>query len=380
MVQGTNNTVDHHLFYKELSKVLFKDTYELYVQVEAQFTNREPEDSVGAQIASFCVYSCGLFSVYLVKHPWGKLYATPVEVFYGEHANDSIVCPDNDIVRNAPGMVRRTMTILKECKEIWPLAERWVDALAGFMKDPKAGSAHKEGSMDDGKDPIPRALPPIRPAIARSKSDLSMTDRAMADRILPPPGSHPVPSPAASASSPKSVDVPMQHAPSPPQNQEATQHHSQTSQPKNPETNKPMLYSHQPQQQLTAPQTQSQPNFQLPLQQQQFPTLVTPVMPQQPLYMTPQNPSNPATANATGQVYGGFNMLPSPYSTQPQQQQQQLAPHPYAAALQTAPDPSLYPSLQPTNDGFENELQFYIDGTNAQAWNMASGNWLGSGI
>lgn len=228
--------------------------------------------------------------------------------------------------------------------------------------------------MDDGKDPIPRALPPIRPAVVRSKSDLSMTDRAMADRILPLPGSHPVPSPAASASSPKSVDIPMQHAPSPSQNQEATQHILPTSQPTNPEMNKQMLY--QPPQYVSASQTQSQPNFQLPPQQQQFPAPGTSIMPQQSLFMTPQNPSNTTVANATGQAYG-LSMLSSPYGTQ---QQQQLPPHPYAAALQAAPDPSLYPQLQPTNDGFENELQFYIDGTSAPNWNMGTGNWLGSGI
>lgn len=81
MVEGSNNTLEYHYFYRDLSKVLFKETHELYVQVEAQFTNRQPEDSVGAQIASFCVYSCGLFSVYLVKHPWGRIYDKATQAY-----------------------------------------------------------------------------------------------------------------------------------------------------------------------------------------------------------------------------------------------------------------------------------------------------------
>lgn len=42
---------------------------DLYSQVDAQFTDRTPDESVGAQIAAFCVYSCGLFSTYLCKYP-----------------------------------------------------------------------------------------------------------------------------------------------------------------------------------------------------------------------------------------------------------------------------------------------------------------------
>ena len=87
MVKHEAKTLDQHFFYRELSEVLFKDVRDLYIQVEAQFTNRHPEDSVGAQIASFCVYSCGLFSVYLVKHPWGKLHV--LRTLHGQHTNES---------------------------------------------------------------------------------------------------------------------------------------------------------------------------------------------------------------------------------------------------------------------------------------------------
>lgn len=70
-------------FFAELSKELFRNVRQLYEQIDAQFTDRTPDESVGAQIAAFCVYSCGLFSTYMCKYPNrmpGSFHAGPLDV------------------------------------------------------------------------------------------------------------------------------------------------------------------------------------------------------------------------------------------------------------------------------------------------------------
>jgi hypothetical protein len=42
------------------------------------------------------------------------------------------------------------MSILMECKKIWPLAARWLEALEKFSRDPKASALSLENSMADG--------------------------------------------------------------------------------------------------------------------------------------------------------------------------------------------------------------------------------------
>jgi hypothetical protein len=56
-------------FFSDLSLELFRNVSGLFEQIDAHFASRAADDSVGAQIASFCVYSCGLFSAYLCKYP-----------------------------------------------------------------------------------------------------------------------------------------------------------------------------------------------------------------------------------------------------------------------------------------------------------------------
>lgn len=65
------NQGDHgqHAFFATLSTELFRNVHYLFQQIDAQFSNRSPDESVGAQIAAFCVYSCGVFSAYLCKYP-----------------------------------------------------------------------------------------------------------------------------------------------------------------------------------------------------------------------------------------------------------------------------------------------------------------------
>lgn len=65
--------VDQHAYFANLSLELFTNVRDLFFQINAQFTNRNPDESVGAQMAAFCVYSCGLFSAYLIKYPNSRL-------------------------------------------------------------------------------------------------------------------------------------------------------------------------------------------------------------------------------------------------------------------------------------------------------------------
>lgn len=60
---------NQRLFFSNLSNQLFSNVRDLFQQIDAQFTGRSPDESVGAQMAAFCVYSCALFCAYLCKYP-----------------------------------------------------------------------------------------------------------------------------------------------------------------------------------------------------------------------------------------------------------------------------------------------------------------------
>ncbi|KAI5467791.1 hypothetical protein BGZ63DRAFT_344761 [Mariannaea sp. PMI_226] len=132
-----HNDEQKRIFFSKLSLELFYNVRRLFQQIDAQFTGRTPDESVGAQMAAFCVYCCGLFSTYLCRYP--------------------NICPDPVISSDGPMMLHRTLTILRECKEVWPLAARWVDSLERFTQDP-SGSLATEDGMADGKDPIPNPV------------------------------------------------------------------------------------------------------------------------------------------------------------------------------------------------------------------------------
>ena len=56
-------------YFSEVSLELFDNVRGLFNQIDAQFTGCTPEESVGDQMAAFCVYSWGLFSIYLCRYP-----------------------------------------------------------------------------------------------------------------------------------------------------------------------------------------------------------------------------------------------------------------------------------------------------------------------
>ncbi|KAH6900781.1 hypothetical protein B0T10DRAFT_393556, partial [Thelonectria olida] len=115
-------------FFSKLSLELFHNVRRLFDQIDAQFTGRAPDESVGAQMAAFCVYSCGLFATYLCRY--------------------SNICPDPILTRDGPMMLHRTLSILKECREVWPLASRWVESLEAFAQDPSGSLAAEDGMAD----------------------------------------------------------------------------------------------------------------------------------------------------------------------------------------------------------------------------------------
>ncbi|KLU92072.1 hypothetical protein MAPG_11019 [Magnaporthiopsis poae ATCC 64411] len=318
-------------FWADMSLELFRNVRGLYEQIDAQFKDRRPDDGTGAQITSFCVYSCGMLSAYLCKY--------------------SNICPDPAISAEGPVMLERTMAILRESQAVWPLASRWREGLEKFARDQKA-TVSQEGSMADGKDPVPHALQPVpshspveRPSTAPVADKRPVTAgpaTANTPRHRTPPtkpavastayrpGPQPMPddmyldSPmkiAAAALLPSSQNQHPQHA-------QQGLHHSQ----------------HNPQQQRMHSQ-HGQHHVSQDLQQ------------------------DPAAGR--GAQTGGLDLLieasyshhqsgtvnppPTPYTT--------MGPQP------TPPEPALV-DYYGQNDGYTNELQFYIDGmpNNMHVW------------
>ncbi|KAM4065330.1 fungal specific transcription factor [Hirsutella rhossiliensis] len=313
-------------FFSDLSKDLFRDVRQLYEQVDAQFTDRTPDESVGAQIAAFCVYSCGLFSTYICKYPH--------------------ICQDTALAQDGPAMLQRIITILRECKEVWPLAARWVEALERFSMDPQSEALAAEGSMDDGKDPVPHAIRPF-PVTAPTPPQVSHTpslpDNAVLPRPEPQPSStlHSAPRGGMAPSIPSNTNgqtltPPSQQAQTPFQPPPQSLPHALSQQPRLP---------HQQQQHRQGeprPQRQSAPHH---------------------MYMSPQAPPPPLGR----QPVDGLGMLIEAFDTH----QPAGAPYGIGGTPGTGP---YYPQLGPGNDGFEGELQFYIDGASS-TW-MNTGAWL----
>ncbi|KAL2255295.1 hypothetical protein VTK26DRAFT_3666 [Humicola hyalothermophila] len=116
-------------FWAKMAHELFRNVYALYEQIETHYAERSPEDGPGAQMAAFCVYSCGFLACYLCKFP--------------------SLCPDLSITSSAPMMVQRMLSILAESQTIWPLASRWYDHLEKFYSSQNVLAIETEGGMDD---------------------------------------------------------------------------------------------------------------------------------------------------------------------------------------------------------------------------------------
>ncbi|KAG6056077.1 hypothetical protein E4U17_002502 [Claviceps sp. LM77 group G4] len=311
-------------FFQSMSDEIFANVRYLYEQIDAQFTNRSPDEVAGAQISAFCVYSCGLFSTYLCKYPH--------------------ICHDKALVRDGPKMLQRTIGILKECRQVWSFAGRWVDALEKFSLDTQCTifSSH-EGSMNDGKNSISltaRQLPPLFPNKLSCRQPgphhppLSFPE----PNILPRPlGTQPELPPASSIESPPHQSAnsisgaamkQMQYLPSPPPQHPHSQSFSQYS--KHHASLPPAISA------SSAPFSvsfaQSQSHMMQPTRIEYAPSQQTPPPPQ----------TGRRSADGLGMLIDAFD------SSQP--------PSPRHAAR------PFHLPLGPGTDGFEGELQYYIDG------------------
>lgn len=223
-------------------------------------------------------------------------------------------------------MFLRSLDILMECKEVWPLASRWVDALRRFAQDPDS-SFKSENGMADGRDPIHNPLThlpattPISSGASPASSLYTRQSNSLASSSI-----------ALQSPSPNDVSVPI-----------STTH---------------ILPSHFPQpqiqQQLQIHSHPHQPPLSVIPQQQAF----VPPQLQHQLYMTPDNIAN------FDMVLGGFN--PNAVQAFPIASQGNA---PLAISIPTAMGITSAPLNLPP-DGFLDELNYYSYGS--QEWIPAS--------
>ncbi|RKK67881.1 hypothetical protein BFJ69_g14099 [Fusarium oxysporum] len=278
---------------------LFNNVHRLYEQIDAQFTGRSSDESVGAQMAAFCVYTCGLFSIYLWR------YSTFLNITYDGYM-----------------MFQRSLDILMECKEVWPLASRWVDALKRFAQDPDS-SFKSENGMADGKDLIHNPIThlPATTPISSGASPASSLYTRQSNSLASSSIALQSPSPNDISASISTTHIIPSHF-SQPQIQQQLQIHS---------------HPHQP------------PLSVIPQQQAFVPPQLQPQ-----LYMSPDNIAN------FDMVLGGFN--PNAVQAYPMVSQGNA---PLATGIPTAMDITSGP-LNPPLDGFLDELNYYSYGS--QDW------------
>lgn len=214
-------------------------------------------------------------------------------------------------------MFQRTIAILREYQEIWPFASRWVEALDRFIEDQGSTIFSTEGGITGGRDPLFQA------GIAPSTASGSSTS--------PSPSLYKVSSHLTQASSSlqsptQSITLPF--APANTHMLHAQFHHHVDMQPPG----------------------HGDPQYFVPPTQQLNPHL----------YMTSNDSVDVAqqSTNSLGIPLGVF---------QPPEQQNHAAVaasvHSYAASSsRTAAANAFYPQPELPTDGFDSELQYYIDG------------------
>ncbi|KAM0283729.1 hypothetical protein ACHAQH_002318 [Verticillium albo-atrum] len=170
----------HRAFFSNLSDELFRNVRDLFEQIDVQFSVRDADESVGAQMASFC------FVAVDVPSPRNRLLTfTPV-------------CSDKTIAKQGRTMLLRCMSLLMESKEVWPLASRWLESLERFSRDPKAATVSMDGGMADG-------LSPATPFSVQQPQHYQHQATSFTN-----PG-HPQPSQAYAAYAQQQASFPQQH-------------------------------------------------------------------------------------------------------------------------------------------------------------------------
>lgn len=259
------------------------------------------------------------------------------------------VCQDDAPARDGPGILQRVITILRECKEVWPLAARWVDALEKFSLDPQSDTLAQEGSMDDGKDPVPRAIRQMPTLPTAPTSPRRPTPTLPNNAVLPMPGSQLDMAPTALQALQAPHSGMTSAVPLAVNGQSLTPpNHQQYQTPHLPQLGQGGL----PQQaDFQQRQTMHSPDHQHPATHQ--------------MYMPPHQ----TAPQLDRQPVDGLGMLIEAFDThQPGSAQYDMA---VTAAANSAP---YYPLLGPGTDGFEGELQFYMDGP-PSTW-LNAGAWL----
>lgn len=219
-------------------------------------------------------------------------------------------------------MFQRSLDILMECKEVWPLASRWVDALKRFAQDPDS-SFKSENGMAGGKDLIHNPIThlPATAPISSGASPASSLYTRQSNSLASSSIALQSPSPNDISASISTTHIIPSHF-SQPQIQQQLQIHSHPHQP-------PLSVISQ-QQAFVPPQLQPQ------------------------LYVSPDNIAN------FDMVLGGFN--PNAVQAYPMASQGNA---PLATGIPTAMDITSGP-LNPPLDGFLDELNYYSYGS--QDW------------
>lgn len=221
--------------------------------------------------------------------------------------------------------------------------------------------------MDDGKDPIPRAirqLPPLIPSNKSVRPPLPATQKPLpgpSAPVLPRPGAqrHDLP-PASTIASPLQSSGAMTPLMSSPAAMNGSYMNNNT--PNTQHYNSPHTQHHHSN---SSSPHQHPPHFQPP----PLPHTLSPhgyqpnPHPNSQMYMSPHQPQQPPMGRPDG-----LGLLIEAFDSN----------HPAASAYAVGPGgPALgqfNPQLGPGTDGFEGELQFYIDGA-PSSW-MSNNAWL----
>ena len=231
-------------------------------------------------------------------------------------------------------MFARSRDILTECREVWPLASRWVESLDKIAQNPKSMVPTAEGAMAGGKDPIPRLLnqPPPLPQEHEGESVTSLFPTVASTE----PAAH-------FPHYPETLSQTVQQPSAPFQTMGAF--------PLQPSQHLPL----QAQAQQLHPQEQQQQHQPVQLQQPAQPTMYLPHPPPEPI--------------------NDMSLMMDVFS-QPGAGSYHVAGHPVTES--GTPLPTYYPTIiGPRNDGFENELQSCI--AEGSEWMQShAGDWMGS--
>ncbi|KAI0897497.1 hypothetical protein F4806DRAFT_403520 [Annulohypoxylon nitens] len=298
-------------FYTNMAAELFFNVRKLYSQIDAHYESGIDIGRVGSQMAGFIIYGCGLLASYLCKFP--QLDA--------HHAGQNL----ETIQAEGRAIYTRIVTILRECQKVWPLAETWCNGLEKWYEDsnPKRIS-FQAGTMTDGKEPQPHVLSVLHPPTTTTCLQQSESISFGPLRSTPP-RVHP-------------------HA----------EERGQIKSGKGPEPHR------------LAPLQQTHPGLVHPvslppLSQTPYGAHHHQVAPPQPQHASqPLHP--PQLESYTQQPYAGANansglgMLAEVSPQSPGQIPYNQQQHPAA----------YYPEYPPLNDGFDNNLQIMVNGTEGQ--------------